>query len=115
MFVNTPICPSGGVCDQPHACFVKCKRWVGPVPIENLTTPTLHFVGFKEDDTRYNNATLVFGTPDFVHRVWDHRARVEIMPGDVAVFAKYHPDSTPTPYSWDDSAQPEDPATHERT
>jgi hypothetical protein len=45
----------------------------------------LHFVGFKDD--RWWNAIRVFGRPDFVHPGWDIRAKREIMPGDVIVFA----------------------------
>jgi hypothetical protein len=30
----------------------------------------------------------VFGRPDFIHRRWDKRARREIQPGDVLIFAE---------------------------
>jgi hypothetical protein len=70
----------------------------------------LHFVGFKDD--RYWNAVKVFGLPDFYHRVWDVRARQEVVPGDVAVFATgdetmplYRHGKTGELISWDDSQQ----------
>ncbi|PZU95643.1 MAG: hypothetical protein DI527_00595 [Chelatococcus sp.] len=46
----------------------------------------MHFVGFRDD--RWWNALRVFGRPDFVHPKWDQRARREIAPGDVIVFAE---------------------------
>lgn len=62
----------------------------------------LHFVGFKDDRVRV--ALRVFGPPDFWHRVWDQRAKVEIMPGDVAVFADGSIDDPVRDFGWDDSA-----------
>lgn len=64
--------------------------------------PMLHFVGFKDD--RFNNAVAAFGRPDFIHRFWDMRAKHEIMPGDVAVFASGDEHSPITPWAFDDSA-----------
>lgn len=49
-------------------------------------TGALHFVGFRGRE--YLSAVRVFGLPDFIHIRWDRIARAEIMPGDVAVFAK---------------------------
>ena len=63
----------------------------------------LHFVGFKDD--RYWNAVRVFGLPDFYHRNFDLRARVEIVPGDVAVFAVGSIEDEPKQIGWDDSQQ----------
>ena len=60
----------------------------------------LHFVGFK--DNRYHTAVKVFGTPDFIHRVWDKRAFDEVMENDVVVFADEPQDVKPIAY--DDSA-----------
>jgi len=61
----------------------------------------LHFIGFKDD--RYWNAVRVWGLPDFYHRVWDHRARQEVVPGDTAVFATGCADDDPRLISWNDS------------
>ena len=72
----------------------------------------LHFVGFKND--RYWNAVRVFGQPDFVHRIWDQRAQCEVMDGDVAVFANGDEHCPPSPFNFDDSNQPDDPAALER-
>ncbi len=68
---------------------------------EILQLSQLHFIGFTDD--HYHTAVRVFGPPDFVHRVWDHRARYEIVHGDTAIFAKYHPDDEPSEFSWNDS------------
>lgn len=45
----------------------------------------LHFVGFRGDE--YFRACRIFGTPDFIHRGWDLRAKREISPDDTVVFA----------------------------
>ena len=66
-------------------------------------TSFLHFVGFKDD--RYWNALAIFGPPDFYHRVWDARAKQEVQPGDVAVFATGTIDDPVRPFTWDDSQQ----------
>jgi len=64
---------------------------------------SLHFVGFSDD--RIWNARRVFGEPDFYHRNFDMRARQEIVPGDIAVFATGSIDDPPHLISWDDSQQ----------
>ena len=46
----------------------------------------VHFIGFRDD--RYWNAVRVFGRPHFIHRWWDKRARREIAPDDIVVFAE---------------------------
>lgn len=49
----------------------------------------LHFVRFPDAyGPHYQNAVRVFGLPDFMHRLWDQRARREIAEGDIIVFAK---------------------------
>lgn len=63
----------------------------------------LHFVGFK--DERVRHARKVWGHPDFYHRLWDVRARQEIVPGDVAIFADGGIEDQVREQSWDDSAQ----------
>lgn len=70
----------------------------------------LHFVGFGDGD-RYYRAVAVFGLPDFYHRIFDMRARQEIVEGDVAVFADGD-ETMPLAakrsgelISWDDSQQ----------
>jgi hypothetical protein len=128
------ICPmTAAVCDDYDCVKQRCKLVLVPL------IGALHFVGFTDTD-RYDRAVRHFGEPDFVHRSWDHRAASEIGPNDVAVFAstivykcrrggdcpydgacwdcvdhvKNHPEQPPSPYSWDDSAQLDDPATQER-
>jgi hypothetical protein len=62
----------------------------------------IHFVGFK--DNRYNTAVKVFGTPDFIHRVWDKRAFDEVMENDVVVFADSDETQKVKFFAFDDSA-----------
>lgn len=65
----------------------------------------VHFIGFKPTDTdRIANAIRIWGKPDFVHQKWDHRAKSEILNGDVAVFAKGGADEDPVfyPYTQDE-------------
>jgi hypothetical protein len=68
----------------------------------------MHFVGFIHPnigaDVAYNKAVRVFGKPDFVHRRWDVRAKQEIAPGDVAIFAKGSINDEPDVNAYDDSA-----------
>ena len=59
--------------------------------------PALHFVGFRGDE--YSAALRIFGPPDFIHIGWDRWARQEVMPGDIAVFARGTVDDEPSVYS----------------
>lgn len=74
----------------------------------------VHFVGFR--GMEYHSAVRVWGLPDFYHRSWDTRAQQEIAWGDVVVFAcaKGDTNSPPSPYSFDDSNEADDPAAKER-
>jgi hypothetical protein len=60
----------------------------------------LHFIGFRGDE--YARAIRVFGKPDFIHIGLDRWARLEVVAGDVAVFAKGTFDDEPSPYSYPD-------------
>lgn len=60
-----------------------------------------HFIGFKKDE--FNSAVKVWGVPDFFHRVWDVRARQEVVKGDVAIFACGVFTDTPSPWTFNDS------------
>lgn len=53
----------------------------------NMCDPprAIHYVGFRDD--RYWNAYRIWGGPRIFHRVWDTRARREIGPDDVVIFA----------------------------
>ena len=65
----------------------------------------IHFIGFRDD--RYWNAVKVWGLPDFYHRIWDNRAKQEISPGDVVIFANakdYANFDNPTKWNFDDSS-----------
>lgn len=48
--------------------------------------PAVHFIGFRGDE--YWSAVKVWGRPGFIHRWWDQRARRDIHPDDVMVFAQ---------------------------
>ncbi len=56
--------------------------------------PALHFVGFRGDE--YSAALRIFGPPDFIHIGWDRWARQEVMPGDIAIFARGTADDEPS-------------------
>ena len=66
----------------------------------------VHFIGFKPGSQSFWNAVKVFGQPDFVHRVWDARAKFggEWHPDDVSVFAKDQDRNSPVvDFVFDDS------------
>ncbi len=60
----------------------------------------LHFIGFRGDE--YARAIRVFGKPDFIHIGWDRWARLEVVAGDMAVFANGTFDDEPSAYSYPD-------------
>jgi hypothetical protein len=45
----------------------------------------VHYVGFRDD--RYWSAYRIWGGPRFIHRGWDTRARRDIGPDDIVIFA----------------------------
>jgi hypothetical protein len=59
----------------------------------------IHFVGFKGEE--FVRALRVW-RPDFIHRLWDARARADIAPGDTVIFANYE-DRQDRPFSYNDS------------
>ena len=63
----------------------------------------VHFIGFK-NSTQFHRAVNVFGTPDFIHRKWDVRAKQEVVNGDVAIFATGSVNDTAIHPSFDDSS-----------
>lgn len=62
--------------------------------------PALHFVGFRGDE--YLRAVRVFGPPDFIHIGCDSRARLDVVDGDVAVFARGTFDDAPSAHAFPD-------------
>ena len=62
----------------------------------------IHFVGFSND--RYNTAIKVFGTPDFIHRLWDRRAVNEVTENDIVIFADGDETQAVETFAYDDSA-----------
>jgi hypothetical protein len=102
-------CASGAVCESRRLC---CRMHYRPIDLLLVDAPAaVHFVGFRGEE--YHSAVNAFGLPDFVHRVWDTRAELEVAPHDTVVFAKYQ-DKAASPYSYDDSNQADDPAGAER-
>lgn len=63
-------------------------------------TSAVHFIGFRGDE--YTSAVRIFGLPDFIHPGWDRWARIEIMPGDIAVFARGTFDDEPSQFGFPD-------------
>lgn len=83
--------------------YITREAWVRSM----INTPyeergAYHFVGFSDD--RYLNAVRVWGRPDYIHRFWDHRARDEVVPGDVAIFADGDETQPVRQWAFDDSA-----------
>lgn len=75
----------------------------------------VHFIGFDplKDPDSFHRAVKVFGYPDFIHKVWDYRAKCggefdstvheNGQPEDVRVFKKGTENDPPNPYTYDDS------------
>lgn len=78
------------------------RAWRACVASTGYAEPALHFVRFKDD--RYYNAIKTFGSPDFIHRFWDHRAFCEVVPGDTVIFAEGDEHQNIMPFAFDDSA-----------
>jgi hypothetical protein len=62
--------------------------------------PCVHFVGFRGEE--YWSAWKVWGDPTYVHIGWDLRARREIAPEDIIVFANGAGDLPPRIKSYPD-------------
>jgi hypothetical protein len=53
--------------------------------MESTMKAIVHFIGFRGDE--YHSAVRIWGKPDFIHMKWDRRAQIEIVDGDIAIFA----------------------------
>ena len=62
----------------------------------------VHFVGFRGD--RFQRAVRVFGYPDFVHYVWDHRAVEEFDPDQNFYVFATGDETQPFKFTYNDSA-----------
>lgn len=60
----------------------------------------VHFIGFRGEE--YWAAVKAFGRPDFIHRRWDLRAKRELHPDDLVVFATGDENQEPSRISGDD-------------
>jgi hypothetical protein len=65
-----------------------------------LARGLVHFVWFRGDE--YHRARRIWGTPDFIHMGWDRRARREIAPVDVVIFARGPHDQMPADRNFND-------------
>lgn len=63
--------------------------------------PAVHFIAFRGEE--YHSSVRIFGKPDFVHQRWDARAKQEILPGDLAVFARGTDQDPVAAFSFNDS------------
>lgn len=63
---------------------------------------SVHFVGFRSD-SEYWNAIKIWGKPDFIHLIHDHRMYGDIdTDADIVIFAsKAKPDQI-SKFSWQD-------------
>src|SRR5271166_92342 len=99
MNAELPTCPAGGNCPHRGLCDTRrlCSRMhVAPIDLLDADAePAVHFVGFTGEE--WHSAVAAFGPPDFIHRVWDERARQEVAPADTVVFAQYQ-DQPPTAF-----------------
>lgn len=50
-----------------------------------MVVPCVHYIGFHGDE--FARARRLWGGPVFIHRKWDRRARRDIGPGDIVIFA----------------------------
>jgi len=72
-------------------------------------TQTVHLVGMdpNKEPLRFARFCKVFGSPEFIHKIWDNRAKFggEFDPRtDVRIFAKGSEQDEPSEFSFDDSA-----------
>lgn len=113
---GTATCPADPApCYHPHKCEKRrlcCRLLLGRPQLGYA----LHFVGFRPErfkDPHWENVVKTFGQPDFFHRTWDARAKGDVGPLDVVVFATRDRHSrltvasdvtdTPSSVGWDDS------------
>lgn len=66
----------------------------------NEAMRVIHFIGFRGDE--YWSAVRVWGSPHFIHRGWDLRARRDIGPEDLVIFANCSWDAAPRVRSYND-------------
>lgn len=57
-----------------------------PIRDEERAAICVHYIGFRGDE--FARARRLFGGPVFIHRRWDARARRDIGPDDVVIFAE---------------------------
>lgn len=60
----------------------------------------MHFIGFRGEE--YCSAVRVWGQPDFVHLIHDHRLYGDVGPDDVLVFGPKADPAVISEYSWQD-------------
>lgn len=65
-----------------------------------MTAAHVHFVGFRGDE--YIRAIRVFGPPDFIHLIHDHRMYGDVGEDDIIVFGPKADPNVISQYSWQD-------------
>jgi len=60
----------------------------------------VHFIGFRGEE--YHSAVKVFGPPDFIHLIHDHRMYGDVGDNDILVFAYKADPNHISNFSWQD-------------
>ena len=61
---------------------------------------SIHFIGFRGEE--YWSAVRVWGRPDFVHLIHDHRLYGDVGQDDVLIFGPKADPTIISAYSWQD-------------
>jgi hypothetical protein len=61
----------------------------------------IHFVGFRKDQ-EYWNAVSIWGKPDFIHLIHDHRLYGDLGDQDILILGSKGTDKPDPKYSWQD-------------
>ena len=59
-----------------------------------------HFIGFRGSE--YHSAIKVFGLPDFIHLIHDHRMYGDVGEHDILIFGPKADSNVISQYSWQD-------------
>jgi|TARA_R110000764_G_scaffold91035_2_gene173685 hypothetical protein len=65
-------------------------------------TRHLHFVGFRTD-SEFWSAVKVWGKPDFIHMIHDHRMKGDVGKNDLVLFGSKGR-KKPSKFAWQDHA-----------
>ena len=62
---------------------------------------SVHFVGFRHD-SEYWSAVAVWGRPNFIHLIHDHRMYGDVGEGDIIVLGSKATEEKISQFSWQD-------------